>query len=204
MERLGAKNVSFTANKSLKLGVKIMSNTTEQFKTVIAECRHIFVTKMKDYGSAWRVLRTSSLTDQIYIKANRIRTIQLKGESRVEEGVRPEFIGIINYCIMAVIQLREGPGEDLNMPIDRAAEFYNTVADDAHNLMNNKNHDYGEAWRSMRISSMTDLILMKLLRIKQIEDNDGKTLISEGLEANYLDILNYAVFAMILLNEETS
>lgn len=181
-----------------------MSNTTEQFKAVIEECRHIFVTKMKDYGSAWRILRTSSLTDQIYIKANRIRTIQLKGESKVDEGVRPEFIGIINYCIMAVIQLREGTGEDLNMPIEKAAEFYNTVADDARNLMDNKNHDYGEAWRSMRISSMTDLILMKLLRVKQIEDNDGKTLISEGLEANYLDILNYAVFAMILMNEESS
>lgn len=204
MDRLGAKNVSFTANKTLKQGVKIMSNTTEQFKAVIEECRHIFVTKMRDYGSAWRILRTTSLTDQIYIKANRIRTIQLKGTSRVDEGVRPEFIGIINYCIMAVIQLREGADEELNMPIDKAAEFYNTVAEDSRNLMDNKNHDYGEAWRSMRISSMTDLILMKLLRVKQIEDNDGKTLISEGLEANYLDMLNYAVFAMILLNEESS
>lgn len=168
---------------------------------MIEECREIFLTKMKDYGSAWRILRTSSLTDQIYIKANRIRTIQLKGKSKVNEGVRDEFIGIINYCIMAVIQLRVKSTKNLKMTPEEAATFYDVIAADAHDLMDNKNHDYGEAWRSMRISSMTDLILMKLLRVKQIEDNQGKTIISEGLEANYLDILNYAVFAMILMME---
>lgn len=179
-----------------------MSNTTEQFNEIIAECRDIFLTKMKDYGSAWRILRASSLTDQIYIKANRIRTIQLKGKSKVEEGVRDEFIGIINYCIMAVVQLRVKDAKNLKMSPEEAKTFYDIIAADAHDLMDNKNHDYGEAWRSMRVSSITDLILMKLLRVKQIEDNDGKTIISEGLEANYLDILNYAVFALILLIEE--
>jgi len=180
-----------------------MTNTTEQFNDIIAGCRKVFLTKMKDYGSAWRVLRTSSLTDQIYIKANRIRTIQLKGKSKVNEGVHDEFVGIINYCIMAVIQLRIKDGNSLKMSPEEAATFYDVIAADAHDLMNNKNHDYGEAWRSMRVSSITDLILMKILRVKQIEDNDGKTLISEGLEANYLDMLNYAVFALILLAEES-
>lgn len=179
-----------------------MSKTTEQFNDVIAECRTIFLTKMKDYGSAWRILRTSSLTDQIYIKANRIRTIQLKGTSKVNEGVYDEFVGIINYCIMAVIQLRMKGKNNLKMTPEEAETFYNIIAADANDLMSNKNHDYGEAWRSMRVSSITDLILMKLLRVKQIEDNDGKTLISEGLEANYLDILNYAAFALILLKGE--
>jgi len=180
-----------------------MTNTTAQFEEIINECRTIFLTKMKDYGSAWRILRTSSLTDQIYIKANRIRTIQLKGKSKVNEGVHDEFVGIINYCIMSVIQLRIKDSKSLKMSPEEAATFYDVIAADARDLMDNKNHDYGEAWRSMRVSSITDLILMKLLRIKQIEDNDGKTLISEGLEANYLDILNYAVFALILLSEET-
>lgn len=179
-----------------------MSNTTEQFQSIISECRHLFLTKMKDYGSAWRILRTSSLTDQIYIKANRIRTIQEKGTSKVNEGVRDEFIGIINYCIMAVVQLRLNNESELEMSPEEAEVHYNQIAGDALGLMNNKNHDYGEAWRSMRVSSITDLILMKLLRVKKIEDNEGKTLISEGLEANYLDMLNYAVFALILLEEE--
>ncbi len=179
-----------------------MSNTTEQFNGIIDECRNIFLTKMKDYGSAWRILRTSSLTDQIYIKANRIRTIQLKGTSKVNENARDEFVGIINYCIMAVVQLRLNGKANLKMSPEEAETFYNVIAGDAHDLMSNKNHDYGEAWRSMRVSSITDLILMKLLRVKQIEDNDGKTLISEGLEANYLDILNYAVFALILMDEQ--
>lgn len=179
-----------------------MSNTSEQFREVVAECRSLFLQKMKDYGSAWRILRTSSLTDQLYIKANRIRTIQLKGKSKVQEGVREEFIGIINYCVMAVIQLRVGESKPLKISPEEAETFYNVIIEDAHDLMQQKNHDYGEAWRSMRVSSITDLILMKLLRVKQIEDNDGKTLVSEGLEANYLDILNYAVFAMIMGAEE--
>ncbi len=181
-----------------------MSNTTNQFNSIISECRGLFLTKMKDYGSAWRILRTSSLTDQIYIKANRIRTIQQKGTSKVDEGVRDEFIGIINYCIMAVVQLRLNNESELEMLAEEAEIHYNEIAADALGLMNNKNHDYGEAWRSMRVSSITDLILMKLLRVKKIEDNQGKTIISEGLEANYLDMLNYAVFAIILLDEEKS
>lgn len=202
MAGLGAKNVSFTAKNSVNSALKIMSNTTEQFNEIITGSREIFLTKMKDYGSAWRILRASSLTDQIYIKANRIRTIQLKGKSKVEEGVRDEFIGIINYCIMAVVQLRVKDAKTLKMSPEEAETFYDIIAADARDLMDNKNHDYGEAWRSMRVSSITDLILMKLLRVKQIEDNDGKTIVSEGLEANYLDILNYAVFALILLTEE--
>ncbi len=198
----GSKDVSFTAKMSQNSSVKIMSNTSEQFREVVAECRSLFLQKMKDYGSAWRILRTSSLTDQLYIKANRIRTIQLKGKSKVQEGVREEFIGIINYCVMAVIQLRVGESKPLKISPEEAETFYNVIIEDAHDLMQQKNHDYGEAWRSMRVSSITDLILMKLLRVKQIEDNDGKTLVSEGLEANYLDILNYAVFAMIMGAEE--
>jgi hypothetical protein len=181
---------------------KDSSNTTDQFNEIIGRCRTLFLNKMKDYGSAWRILRTSSLTDQIYIKANRIRTIQLKGKNAVGESIEDEFVGIINYCIMAVIQLRLKDKQSLKMSADEAATFYNVIVEDARDLMEQKNHDYGEAWRSMRVSSITDLILMKLLRVKQIEDNDGKTLVSEGLEANYLDMLNYSVFALIRQAEE--
>jgi len=178
-----------------------MSNTSEQYDSIIAICRDIFTKKMKDYGSAWRILRSSSLTDQIFIKAKRIRSIEVKGTAKVDEGVFPEFIGIANYCIMALIQLKIGSGEELEMDVDDCLIQYIEHFGSAKGLMNNKNHDYDEAWREMRISSLTDLILMKILRIKQIEDNDGKTLISEGLDANYLDIINYAVFAMIRLEE---
>ena len=156
---------------------------------------------MKDYGSAWRILRTSSLTDQIFIKAKRIRSIEEKGMSKVDEGVFPEFVGIANYCIMALIQLELGNDEELEMDVDLCAQKYSEHFQATKDLMDNKNHDYDEAWREMRISSLTDLILMKLLRIKQIEDNQGKTIISEGLDANYMDIINYAVFAMIRLEE---
>lgn len=156
---------------------------------------------MKDYGSAWRILRTSSLTDQIYIKAKRIRSIEDKGMSKVEEGVEPEFIGIVNYCIMALIQLDMNGSSELEIESEKCLAIYGQFFNDAKSLMSNKNHDYDEAWRDMRISSLTDLILMKLMRIKQIEDNDGQTLISEGLDANYLDIINYAVFALIRLDE---
>jgi hypothetical protein len=197
-----AKWVSFTAKIEQNSGLKIMTNTSEQFSEIIAACRALFLSKMKDYGSAWRILRTSSLTDQIFIKANRIRTIQEKKKSRVNEGVKDEFIGIINYCIMAVIQLRLTNQKELKMSEEEARTFYDVIAADALDLMENKNHDYGEAWRSMRVSSITDLILMKLLRVKQIEDNQGKTLVSEGLEANYLDMINYSVFALIRLEEE--
>ncbi|NVO18239.1 MAG: DUF1599 domain-containing protein [Bacteroidetes bacterium] len=177
-----------------------MSKTTfDQFDKVLAVCKEIFLAKMKDYGTAWRILRTSSLTDQIYIKASRIRSIQEKGESKVNEGIEPEFIGIINYSIMALIQLKLGTAEESRMDPVLAENLFETYACEARDLMGNKNHDYGEAWRQMRISSLTDIILMKLLRIKQIEDNDGVTVISEGLDANYLDIINYSVFALIQL-----
>ena len=181
-----------------------MHNTSEQYDSIIGICRDIFTKKMKDYGSAWRILRTSSLTDQIFIKAKRIRSIQEKGISKVEEGIFPEFVGIANYAVMALIQLELGTDEEAEMEVSLGLEKYEHYFGMAKSLMDNKNHDYDEAWREMRISSLTDLILMKLLRIKQIEDNEGKTLISEGLDANYLDIINYAVFAMIRLEESNS
>lgn len=178
-----------------------MANTSKQYDEAIEACRTIFEKKMKDYGSAWRILRTSSLTDQIYIKAKRIRSIEEKGMSKVQEGIVPEFIGIINYSIMALVQLKKGYSEETNMPVEEVMEEYNTFVATAKGLMENKNHDYDEAWREMRTSSLTDLILQKLLRIKQIENNKGKTLVSEGVDANYLDMINYAVFALIQLKE---
>ena len=175
------------------------SKTNEQFEEVIRRCREVFENKQNDYGTAWRVLRTSSLTDQIYIKANRIRSIQVKGNQKVDEGIIPEFIGIVNYSVMALIQLELGVAEEADLSGEKAMEKYNQYIYSARDLMLNKNHDYDEAWRNMRISSLDDIILMKLLRIKQIEDNAGKTLVSEGLDANYYDIINYAIFALILL-----
>ncbi len=171
--------------------------TAEQFETIMQECTRVFEAKMKDYGVAWRILRTPSLTDQIYIKANRIRSIQQKGKQRVDEGIVPDFIGIINYSVMALIQLDLGVVDEPDMDREPALKLYEKYLSQARDLMNDKNHDYGEAWRNMRISSLTDIILMKLLRIKQIEDNEGKTLVSEGLDANYYDIINYSVFALI-------
>ncbi len=178
-----------------------MGNTSEQYDKAVKSCQNIFEKKMKDYGSAWRVLRTSSLTDQLYIKAKRIRSIEEKGMSRVDEGIQPEFIGIVNYSVMALVQLEMGYSEDLNLDAAIALDHYKKYIATAKGLMEHKNHDYDEAWRSMRISSLTDLILQKLLRIKQIEDNKGETLISEGIDANYLDMINYAVFALIKLDE---
>lgn len=176
-----------------------MSNTSQQYDEVIKICRTIFEKKMQDYGSAWRILRTSSLTDQLYIKAKRIRSIEEKGINKVEESKEEEFIAIINYSIMALIQLDKGYSEETNMPLEEVSKDYESWVNTAKNLMENKNHDYDEAWREMRTSSLTDLILQKLLRIKNIENNAGKTLISEGVDANYLDIINYAVFALIQL-----
>ncbi|MCB2218888.1 MAG: DUF1599 domain-containing protein [Bacteroidetes bacterium] len=181
-----------------------MSKTSAQYDQVIDECREVFLNKMKDYGSAWRILRTPSLTDQIYIKANRIRSIQEKGTARVNEGIKPEFIGIVNYSVMAMIQLELGVKEELEMSSDTVLDLYNKHFLNAKSLMEDKNHDYGEAWRNMRISSLTDIILMKLLRVKQIEDNQGKTFVSEGVDANYNDIINYSVFALIKLNEASA
>lgn len=178
-----------------------MSITTEQYTKVISSCRDIFSKKTKDYGTAWRILRASSLTDQLFIKAQRIRTLQETGESLVGEGVYEEFQAIVNYCIMALIQLEHKELTELELGEERANTFYDHYAKEAFELMQRKNHDYGEAWRDMRVSSLTDLILMKILRVKQIEDNQGKTIMSEGIDANYFDMLNYAVFSLIHLSE---
>lgn len=178
-----------------------MNKTNQQYDAVIEICKDLFLKKMKDYGTAWRILRPRSITDQIYIKANRIRNIEETGENMVGEGIRPEFIGIINYAVMGVIQLEMGPSE-IPLDEDDTLRLYLKYFNEAKSLMLKKNHDYGEAWRGMRISSYTDLILMKINRTKQIENNEGKTLVSEGIDANYYDMINYAVFAMIKLDFE--
>lgn len=174
-----------------------MEKTVQEYNHVITVCEDIFTRKMKDYGTAWRILRPSSLTDQIFIKAQRIRSIEMKGTKKVDEDARSEYIGIINYCIMALIQLEKGISDTDDLAPDDVLKTYRFYFNQAKELMLNKNHDYDEAWRQMRISSITDLILMKIKRTKQIEDNAGKTIISEGIDANYLDMINYAVFAMI-------
>jgi len=179
-----------------------LEKTLEQYDAALAKCEDIFMKKMKDYGSAWRILRTSSLTDQIFIKANRIRTIQQTGENKVGEDIPNEFIGIVNYAVMALIQLELIAEEDLELDTSQARKHYKKQAETSRDLMIKKNHDYGEAWRDMRVSSLTDLILMKILRVKQIEDNEGETIISEGIDANYQDMMNYALFALIKLEEE--
>lgn len=178
-----------------------MSQTDVQYKEVISRCSDIFLKKMKDYGTAWRILRPTSLTDQIFIKAQRIRSIQENGFSKVDEGIESEFIGIINYSIMACIQLEMGANGDINEDYNKIEELYFKHFNATKSLMDAKNHDYGEAWREMRVSSLTDLILMKILRVKQIENNNGKTIISEGLDANYMDMINYSVFSLIRLSE---
>lgn len=176
-----------------------MEKTIQEYDHVIAICQDIFTKKMTDYGVAWRVLRPTSLTDQIFIKAQRIRSIEMKGTMKVDEDSRSEYIGIINYCIMALIQLDKGISDQDDLSPDETLELYLSYFNQAKDLMLNKNHDYDEAWRSMRTSSITDLILMKIKRTKQIEDHKGKTIISEGVDANYLDMINYAVFALIKL-----
>lgn len=179
-----------------------MEKTLQQYQKATDTAKDIFIKKTKDYGTAWRILRPSSLTDQLYIKASRIRSIQEKGLSKVEDPIDLEFVGIINYSVMALIQLEHEDITELEMSVDEVDSLYAHYIKVARDLMNDKNHDYGEAWRDMRVSSITDLILMKLLRVKKIEENDGKTIISEGLDANYLDMINYAVFAMILIDEK--
>jgi len=176
-----------------------VTKTDSQFDHVINICKDIFEKKMKDYGTAWRILRPSSMTDQIFIKAQRIRSIETKGTSKVDEGIRDEFIGIVNYCAMALVQLKMKPADQPEMNPDEALKMYLDNIYASKDLMANKNHDYDEAWRKMRISSFTDLILMKLHRTKQIEDNQGQTIISEGIDANYMDMINYAIFALIKL-----
>lgn len=177
-----------------------MSNTIIEFTNVITNCREIFTAKTKDYGTAWRILRPTSLTDQLFIKANRIKTIQETGVNQVGESIEGEFKAIVNYCVIALIQLKETDLVELELDLNQATLLYDRYMNSAIELMSKKNHDYGEAWRDMRVSSLTDLILMKILRIKQIEDNNGQTSISEGIDANYYDMLNYAVFALILQN----
>ena len=176
-----------------------MNITSHQYDKVIETCRSLFINKMKDYGSAWRILRLPSLTDQIFIKAQRIRSLQENEVRKVNEDETAEFIGIINYSIMALIQLELGVAEQPDLNVEKATQLYDSKVNFTKQLMEDKNHDYGEAWREMRVSSLTDLILQKLLRVKQIEDNKGKTLVSEGIDANYQDMINYAVFALILM-----
>ncbi|MFT7330885.1 MAG: hypothetical protein ACI848_000953 [Roseivirga sp.] len=179
-----------------------MQNTSKQYDEIIDMCRSLFINKMSDYGSAWRILRLPSLTDQIFIKTQRIRQLQENTTRKVDEGEASEFIGVINYSIMALIQLEKGIVETPDLNTEQATELYDKHIAITKSLMEDKNHDYGEAWRDMRISSLTDLILQKLLRVKQIEDNKGKTLVSEGIDANYQDMINYAVFALIHINEK--
>lgn len=178
-----------------------MQDTSKQYDAVIDTCKSLFTKKMTDYGCAWRILRLPSLTDQIFIKAQRIRGLQENAVRKIDEGEESEFIGIINYSIMALIQLEKGVVDQPDLSTDEATKLYTKMAATTKKLMEDKNHDYGEAWRDMRVSSFTDLILQKLLRVKQIEDNKGETIVSEGIDANYQDMINYAVFAMIHLNE---
>lgn len=178
-----------------------MQQTSKQYDEVIEKCRSLYINKLKDYGSAWRILRLPSLTDQIFIKAQRIRQLQQNSTRKVDEGEVSEFMGIINYSVMALIQLEKGVAEQPDLSAEEAISLYDRHVAITKSLMEDKNHDYGEAWRDMRVSSLTDLILQKLLRVKQIEDNKGITIVSEGIDANYQDMINYAVFALIHLKE---
>lgn len=178
------------------------NKTNEQFEQIKAVCIDVFSKKMQDYGSSWRILRSSSLTDQIFIKAQRIRSLQDKGNQKINEGIVPEFIGIVNYSVIALIQLELGIAGQPDLDVENAVKLYNKHFDTAKNLMLDKNYDYSEAWRDMRISSLVDIILVKLLRIKQIEDNEGKTIISEGVDSNFMDIINYGVFSLIKMEIE--
>jgi len=177
----------------------IMNKTETEYNAVIKVCKDLFIKKTRDYGTAWRILRLASITDQIFIKAQRIRTLEEKKVSKVGDDITGEYIGIVNYCVIAMMQLECAPETPNELSPEHVAQLFDEKVNETRNLMFAKNHDYGEAWRDMRISSLTDLILMKLLRVKQIEDNEGQTLASEGVKANYQDMLNYAVFALIKL-----
>ena len=179
-----------------------LTKTQQEFQDVLAECRSLFEKKLHDYGASWRILRPSSLTDQLFIKAKRIRSLEITGESLVGEGIRPEFIALINYSIVGLIQLEKGFVDSVDMTPDEALALYDSYAKESYELMIKKNHDYGEAWRSMRVASYTDLILMKLSRVKEIEDHRGQVAVSEGISANYMDIVNYALFGIIKLSTE--
>ena len=177
-----------------------MTQTEQEYREILENCQDIFQKKTKDYGTAWRILRLPSLTDQIYIKAQRIRSIQDKGTQKIDEGIEGEFVAIVNYCIMALIQIELIDSKDLELEPLLAVSLYNKKAESTLKLLLAKNHDYGEAWREMRVSSITDIILMKIYRTKQIEDNNGMTIISEGVDANYMDMLNYSVFCLIKMS----
>ena len=179
----------------------MVEKTSVEYKQVITTCKTLFEKKTRDYGTAWRILRLPSITDQIFIKAQRIRSIQDKGVQKVGDPVKDEFIGIINYCIIALIQIKLDASQKMEMTFEELEPLYDGAVEETFNLLQNKNHDYGEAWRDMRVTSITDIILMKLFRVKQIEDNQGKTLVSEGVQANYQDMINYAVFAMIKMKD---
>jgi hypothetical protein len=176
------------------------NQTSTEYKQVISRCKELFRKKTIDYGTAWRILRLSSITDQIFIKAQRIRSIQEKGSQKVDDPIVDEFVGIINYCLIALLQISFSKDERMEIPFEDLEPQYDRWSNETRSLLENKNHDYGEAWREMRVSSMTDIVLMKLLRVKQIEDNEGHTLVSEGIEANYQDMINYAVFCLIKLD----
>jgi hypothetical protein len=177
----------------------LIEKTSAEYQAVISTCKTLFEKKTRDYGTAWRILRLPSITDQIFIKAQRIRSIQEKGVQKVEDPIKDEFIGIINYCVIALMQIKLEASTDLDLKFEALESYYDEAVTETFNLLQNKNHDYNEAWRDMRVTSITDIILMKLLRVKQIEDNQGKTVVSEGVKANYQDMINYAVFAMILM-----
>lgn len=177
------------------------SNTEQEFKDILTECRKLFASKLHDYGASWRILRATSLTDQLFIKAKRIRSLEITGKSLVGDGIRPEFIALINYSIVGLIQLEKGFADKVDLSNEEALALYDQYAKRAYDLMLKKNHDYGEAWREMRVSSYTDLILTKIERVKEMEDIQGEVLVSEGIDANYMDIMNYAVFGAIKLHE---
>ena len=179
-----------------------LQHTNEQFRSEMGKCRELFVKKLKDYGPAWRIMRPSSVTDQILIKANRIRSLEIKKEALVDEGIYPEFQGIVNYGIIALIQLELGFADKADLTVEEALALYDKYAGITLELMKRKNHDYDEAWRAMRVSSYTDLIIMKIYRTKEIESNNGQTLVSEGVDANYMDMINYSVFGLIKMDEE--
>jgi hypothetical protein len=180
----------------------MIEKTATEYKEVIATCKALFEKKTRDYGTAWRILRLSSITDQIFIKAQRIRSIQEKGAQKINEPITDEFIGIINYCLIALLQIKLSNSAKTELTFEELEPAYEEAIEETFTLLQNKNHDYGEAWRNMRVTSITDIILMKLLRVKQIEDNDGITLVSEGVKANYQDMINYSVFALILLKKK--
>ncbi len=180
----------------------MVEKTAIEYREVISSCKALFEKKTRDYGTAWRILRLPSITDQIFIKAQRIRSVQEKGEQKVDDPIRDEFVGIINYCLIALMQMQLADSDKFDLQFEELERLYDKAVDETFELLQNKNHDYGEAWREMRVTSITDIILMKLLRVKQIEDNAGRTLVSEGVKANYQDMINYSIFALIKLKEQ--